>query len=106
MTPCRAAEFFFSDLPTDEAEYFGSIMRAKTVPDTVQSNAAYLDLPCAFLACECDNIFPVAQQMVMISVSKDRGGDMKVYHSPSGHFPMLTWKEGLVSSLEEFASSL
>ena len=51
-----------------------------------------------------DLALPPAYQEGMIALQNQREGvDMTVYECPAGHSPHLTWTEGMVAKLQEFA---
>ncbi|KAL9119005.1 MAG: hypothetical protein Q9187_004439 [Circinaria calcarea] len=106
VTPIQAEEYFFHDLPKQEARRWASELRAQPVIKSVLTHPSYVDLPCGYLLCKNDKVFPLAVQEMMIKTASDQGSHVKTYDCESGHASFLSWKDGLAGLLEDFSSNM
>lgn len=82
-------------------------MTAGSVLTTVLDHDAYSKLPCAALICEKDLALPVLYQEMMVEIqSKREETDFTVYKCDAGHSPHLTWTDGLVECVQEWAATI
>lgn len=79
-------------------------MTAGPVLRTVLDNDAYSEVPCAALICENDLALPFAYQEMMVAMQAQREeAQFTVYKCDAGHSPHLTWTDGLVERIQEWA---
>ncbi len=70
-------------------------------------NDAYTALPCGYLVTENDLALPALYQEGMIALQSSRSGvDITTYKCPAGHSPHLSWTEGFVTVVREFAQKV
>ncbi|KAF3406283.1 hypothetical protein DPV78_001719 [Talaromyces pinophilus] len=102
-----AAKYFFNGLPEDKAKYYESTMTAGPILITVLDHDPYIEVPCAFLICENDLALPFAYQEMMVAMqAKREETKFTVYKCDAGHSPHLTWTDGLVGRIQEWAGSI
>ena len=100
----EGAKYFFSDLDHKTAKRYEATLTASQVPTAVLENDAYAALPCAYLVTENDMALPASYQEGMIAMQSSRPGvTMMTYKCPAGHSPHLSWIEGFVTKVREFA---
>ena len=103
----EGAKYFFNDLGDKTAERYEATLTATQVPTTKLENDAYTALPCAYLMTENDLVLPVSYQEAMIAMQSSRPGvNITTYKCPAGHSPHLSWTEGLVAKVREFARGI
>ena len=81
-------------------------MRAQPVIRSVLTPPSYVDLPCDYLFCKIDKVFPILVQERMVKTATDQRSNVKTYDCLSGHSPFLSWKGGLVDSVHDFVGHL
>ena len=87
-----------------DCERYEATLTASQVPPAVLENDAYTALPCAYLVTENDIALPASYQEGMIAMQSSRPGvNMTTYKCPAGHSPHLSWTEGFVMRVREFA---
>ena len=100
----EGARYFFNDLDDKIAKRYEATLTASQVPTAVLQNDAYTALPCAYLVTENDMALPASYQEGMIAIQSSRPGvNMTTYRCPAGHSPHLSWTEGFVTKVREFA---
>lgn len=101
------AKYFFNGLDELAAKHYESGLTASQVPMTILNNDAYVAMPCAYLITENDLALPMAYQEGMVAMQSQRPGvHITTFRCPAGHSPHLTWVEGLVTKVCEFAQDL
>ncbi|KAL1988119.1 hypothetical protein VTN96DRAFT_1150 [Rasamsonia emersonii] len=71
------------------------------------TNDAYSALPCAYLVLEHDQTLPKEYHEAMAALQSQRNRrPFTMYSAPTGHSPHLSWTDGLVTKLEEFAGKI
>ncbi|EFQ97689.1 hypothetical protein MGYG_00728 [Nannizzia gypsea CBS 118893] len=97
---------FYSDLPSEEAEYWVKQMvshpySAQTTP---VSNEAFRELPATYIICENDKgILPEVQQM-MIDKLRDVGIDVHVERCSGGHSPFLSMPHSMADIIDKISN--
>lgn len=82
-------------------------MTAGPILTTVLDHDPYTELPHTFLVCNNDMALPAAYQEMMIGMqTKIDGVNSTVYRCDAGHSPHLTWTDGLVGCIREWAGSI
>lgn len=82
-------------------------MTAGPILTTVLDHDPYTQLPCAFLICENDLALPFPYQEMMVAMQANRvETNFTAYKCDAGHSPHLTWTEGLVERIQEWAGSI
>lgn len=103
----EGAKYFFNDLDDETAARYEATLTATQVPTTKLENDAYTALPCAYLVTENDLALSASYQEGMIAMQSSRPGvNMTTYKCPAGHSPHLSWTEGLVTKVREFAREI
>lgn len=94
----NAAQILYSDLPTEEAEYWASkiIDQSYAVQTTKLTNAAYRYIPSTYVVCENDQGPPPQYQEMF---GKSAGALIR--RLASGHSPMLSRTDDLVDMVME-----
>ncbi|KAE8323544.1 Alpha/beta hydrolase fold-1 [Aspergillus sergii] len=103
-TPVDAPRFFFNGLDDESAAKWTATLTASPVNTDRLTNDAYSALPCAYLVLEDDLTLPKEYQEGMIALQEEKGNRFTVYRAPSGHSPHLTWTDGLVTRVADFAT--
>lgn len=67
----------------------------------------YGSLPCAYLVLDGDVTLPQMYQEGMVAgqVAKSKV-PFEMYHCPAGHSPHLSWTEGMVGVVKDFAGKV
>ncbi|KAI1340875.1 Alpha/beta hydrolase fold-1 [Xylariaceae sp. FL0016] len=99
-------KYLFSDLEEAEARKLAAGLTAGPLLTTVLENDAYAALPCAYLVTEGDAIIPKEHQEGMAAAQSHKTGAFTTYRCSAGHFPFLSWKEGLVDVVQGFAKKI
>ena len=100
----EGAKYFFNDLDDNTAKHYEATLTASQAPTAVLENDAYTALPCAYLVAENDLVLPASYQEGMIAMQSSRPGvNMTTYKCPAGHSPHLSWTEGFMTRVREFA---
>ena len=102
VTTVKADEYFFHDVA--DAAHWASKLRPQPVIKSPLTNAAYTDVPCAYLQCTLDKVFPLPVQEMMVKTATDLGGDVKIYPCESGHAPFLSRNADFLDAVEDFAA--
>ncbi|KJZ71765.1 hypothetical protein HIM_08850 [Hirsutella minnesotensis 3608] len=105
-TAVEAEKYFFNDLDADAARKWAATLTASPIPTTRLTNDAYAALPCAYLVLDGDQTLPKAYQEGMAAAQGAKTGAFHMYHCPAGHSPHLSWTEGMVDAMEDFASKV
>lgn len=92
----------FHDLEESEARKWAATLTAGATFDTQLTNDACAVLPCAYLVLENDAIIPKAYQEQMVASQVQNSRDFAVYRCQTGHFPFLSWTQGLVSTVQDY----
>ena len=102
----EGAKYFFNDLDEKTAKRYEATLTASQVPTAILENDAYTALPCAYLVTENDMALPASYQEGMIAMQSSRPRvEMTTYKCPAGHSPHLSWTEGFVTKVQEFAQN-
>lgn len=104
--PYDAEQYFFHDLPLDEAKGWANLLRAQPVIRSDLSHASYIDLPCAYLLCKQDKVFPLMVQEAMVKMSTEQGGVMSTYECDASHSPFLSCTQETANAVADFLSKL
>ncbi|KAL8706993.1 MAG: hypothetical protein Q9201_000041 [Fulgogasparrea decipioides] len=100
----EGAKYFFNGLDEATAKHYEKTLTASPVMMTVLDNDAYTAIPTAYLVTQDDLALPSAYQESMVAMQSQRPGvELSVYRCAAGHSPHLTWTEGLVSAVQDFA---
>lgn len=97
---------FYSDLPSEEAEYWVKQMVAHpySAQSTPVSNEAFRELPTSYIICENDKgILPEVQQM-MIDRLKVAGVDIQVQRCSGSHSPFLSMPNVTADIIENISN--
>ncbi|KAL8728062.1 MAG: hypothetical protein Q9166_005662 [cf. Caloplaca sp. 2 TL-2023] len=101
------AKYFFNGLDEATAHHYEGTLTASPPLVTVLDNDAYTTLPCAYLVTQNDLALPPAYQESMVAMQSQRPGvQLSVYRCEAGHSPHLTWVDGLVSAMRDFAQTI
>ncbi|KAJ9295062.1 hypothetical protein DTO271G3_6232 [Paecilomyces variotii] len=96
--------YLFNDLDEESAKKWSATLTAGAVMPVRLTNDAYATVPCAYLVLEKDQTLPKEYQESMVAMQNQKGTPpFTIYYAPSGHSPHLSWTDGLVGKLEEFA---
>ncbi|EZF34572.1 hypothetical protein TMEN_8350 [Trichophyton mentagrophytes] len=98
---------FYSDLPSEEAEYWVKQMVAHpySAQSTPVSNEAFRELPTSYIICDNDKgILPEVQQM-MIDRLKVAGVDVQVKRCSGSHSPFLSMPNVTADIIENISNA-
>lgn len=73
---------------------------------SVLQRASYVDIPCGYLYCQTDKVFPLFVQELMVKTATEQGGKMSTWTCNAGHVPFLSMGQRVVEAITEFAASL
>ncbi|KAI1388567.1 Alpha/beta hydrolase fold-1 [Hypoxylon trugodes] len=105
-TIVEAEKYLFNDLDPAEAQKWAKGLTASPVMKTKITNDAYSALPCAYLVLEGDLTMPKEYQEGMIALQSQKTGEFTLYRSPAGHSPHLSWTNGMVETIQDFAKKI
>jgi hypothetical protein len=99
------SKFLFNDLDAEEAQKWAATLTASPILTAELSNEdVYADLPCGYLVLDGDLTLPREYQEGMVAAQVARSGvPFQVYHCPAGHSPHLSWTQGMVGVVRDFA---
>jgi hypothetical protein len=100
--------FFFNDVDAETAQKWAATLTASPVlTSKLTNNDVYSALPCAYLVLDGDMTLPKEYQegMVAAQVAQSKV-PFKMYHSPAGHSPHVSWTEGMVGVVQDFAKTV
>lgn len=100
--------YLFNDLDEDEAQKWAAELTASPIMATRLSNRdVYGSLPCTYLVLEGDRTLPKDYQEGMVAGQVSKPGiPFTMYYSPAGHSLHLSWTQGVVQVIREFAESV
>ncbi|CZT50666.1 uncharacterized protein RSE6_11691 [Rhynchosporium secalis] len=96
-----AKDVFYHDLPPAEQDHYFSLLRPHAMTTfftPVDTIAADLAIPKAYVICEKDHAVPIERQEKMV---KEIGG-FKVIRFAGGHLPFLTEPDWTVKTIDEY----
>ena len=105
-TMVEPEKYLLNGLDPVEAERWAGMLTANPMLTAKLTNDAYANVPCAYLVLEGDLILPQQYQEGMVALQQAKTGDFTLYYSPSGHSPQLTWTEGVVDTVVNFAGKV
>ena len=94
------------DLPPTEAARHVVKFVAQLVMLSLLRHASYVDLPCAYLLCKQDLVFPLAVQQLMVNTAGDAGGRMQTYTCDASHDPFLTRTQDCFDHIKHFSATI
>jgi hypothetical protein len=100
--------FLFNDVDSDTAQKWASALTASPIlTSKMTNNDVYADLPCAYLVLDGDMTLPKEYQEGMMAAQVARSKvPFKTYHSPAGHSPHVSWTEGMIETIQDFAKTV
>ncbi|PSN60595.1 hypothetical protein BS50DRAFT_579120 [Corynespora cassiicola Philippines] len=103
-TANRASEYFFHDMPAEEAERLAKELTACPFLTSPLTNDPYPVLPMAYLVCELDRILPPTIQRSMIKETEQRSGrKIEVLTCAASHEVLVSKPELVADFVAEFA---
>lgn len=99
--------FLFNDMDEASAQKWTATLTAQPVLDVKLTNDPYSALPCAYLVLEHDQMLRKKYQEGMVALQSEKSGrSFTMYSAPTSHSPHLSWTDGLVEKLEDFAGKI
>ncbi|KAK8103315.1 alpha/beta-hydrolase [Apiospora sp. TS-2023a] len=105
-TMLKPEHFLFNGLPNEEAQKWAATLTASPILTTKLTNDAYAPLPCAYLVLEDDRTLDKGYQEAMAALQGQKTGEFIMYRCPAGHSPHLTWTQGVIDTVRDFASKI
>ncbi|KAI1387315.1 Alpha/beta hydrolase fold-1 [Hypoxylon trugodes] len=97
-----ADKLLFNDLEEPEAQKWAKTLTAGPGFNSKLTNNAYAALPLAYLVTERDVVMPKEHQEGMVALQSQKTGELTIYRCQTGHFPQLSWTDGLVGAVQDF----
>jgi len=102
---CDPADFFYNDLPREEAEQWIQRLVKYSAGATLSRDSVYagwLDVPVWYLMCTLDKAITIKQQEMIVQRCRQDGGDVTTKRLQASHSPALS-KSGEVAAFVEDA---
>ncbi|KAF3482514.1 uncharacterized protein GIQ15_05273 [Arthroderma uncinatum] len=98
-------EFFYHDLPDEEAEFWVSQLTTQSLKALFESGeytyTGWKDVPVWYLGTLEDRGFPVLVQRMQVGMAREMGGSVEHRELPTSHSPFLSQPEATVSIILE-----
>ncbi|KAI9151285.1 putative hydrolase [Paramyrothecium foliicola] len=103
-TMVEPEKFLFNDVDEATTQKYAKTLTASPILTTALTNDAYSNVSCGYLVLDGDQTLPQQYQEGMIALQQSKTNTpFHVYHSPAGHSPHLSWTDGMVDTIQDFA---